>query len=90
MSDTQWHLSKSVPISIVIGLLVQFVGVVWMFSQMNFAVQDNTRRIDENTRQIETIRNAAQIQAVQLGRIETSIEAMRKSLESIEEELRSR
>ena len=90
MSDNQWHLSKSVPISIVLGLVLQFAGVVWMFSQMDAAIQTNANRIERHEVQIENMRISSNLQAVQLGRIETNIDAMRKSLDDVARALRER
>lgn len=90
MSENQWHLSKSIPISIIIGFIAQFAGAIWMFSTMYNDIETNTRRIDQHERKIEAMRVSTQVQAVQLGRIETSIDAMRKSLESLTSELRGR
>jgi hypothetical protein len=33
-NDKEWHLSKSVPVGMIIGLLMQFGGFVWFASQM--------------------------------------------------------
>lgn len=75
-NDSQWHLSKSIPISIFFGLFVQLVAAVWMFSQMDAAIQNNAERITRVETRTDVIENRAQEQAVQLGRIETQITAL--------------
>jgi len=77
MAHTEsWHLSRSVPISIIIGMGVQLGGVVWMFSQMSSDIEHNKSRIERLDVQVEEISDTAQAQAVQLGRIETRLDAI--------------
>ena len=77
MAHTEsWHLSRSVPISIIIGMGVQLGGVVWMFSQMSSDIENNKSRIERLDVQVEEINDTAQAQAVQLGRIETRLDAI--------------
>lgn len=71
-----WHLSKSVPITLIIGLTLQAGGVVWMFSQMSSDIDNNSRRLTKVETQVEEIQDTAQAQAVQLGRIETRLDAL--------------
>lgn len=75
-STEQWHLNRSVPISIFIGLGVQAAAAVWMFSQMSSDIASNKKYIDRLDVQVEEIRDTASTQAVQLGRIEAQIDAL--------------
>jgi len=77
MAHTEsWHLSKSVPVTLIIGLTAQFAGVVWMFSQMSSDIESNSKRIERLDVQVDEITDTAQAQAVQLGRIETRLDAL--------------
>ena len=77
MAHTEsWHLSKSVPVTLIIGLTLQAGGVVWMFSQMSSDIESNSKRIERLDAQVEEISDTAQAQAVQLGRIETRLDAL--------------
>ena len=71
-----WHLSKSVPITLIVGLTLQAGGVVWMFSQMSSDINNNSVRLTKVETQVEEIQDTAQAQAVQLGRIETRLDAL--------------
>jgi len=82
-NDSQWHLSKSIPISIIFGLFVQLVGAVWMFSQMDAAIQNNAERITRVETRTDVIESRAQEQAVQLGRIETQITALVERIDRV-------
>ena len=65
-----WHLSKSVPITLIVALLVQAAAVVWHGSQWTAAIAQNRRDIDRLTSDYVAMAKSAQDQAVQLARIE--------------------
>lgn len=65
-----WHLSKSVPISLIIALLVQAAAVVWHGSQWTAAISENRKDIDRLTNDYVSMSKGSQEQAVQLARIE--------------------
>ena len=91
MAHTEsWHLSRSVPISIIIGMGVQLGGVVWMFSQMSSDIEHNKSRIERLDVQVEEISDTAQAQAVQLGRIETRLDAIADQADRILRALEAR
>ena len=79
--DNQWHLSKSVPISIIIGFVMQFAGFVWYTSQIDAQVKTNTNRINRVETQVEDIKQTSQMQAVQLGRIEENLNYIKAMME---------
>lgn len=82
-TDSQWHLSKSVPISIIIGFIMQFAGFVWYTSQIDAQVKTNTDRIVRVESQMEEVKNTAQTQEVQLGRIEENLNYIKSMMERI-------
>ena len=47
MSDDNWHLSKSVPITLIFGLLVQGAAIVWTVSMMMSDIEDNSEELKE-------------------------------------------
>lgn len=40
MPDEKWHLSRSVPISLLVGLLVQAAAFIWYASKLDSRVED--------------------------------------------------
>lgn len=80
-TDSQWHLSKSVPISIIIGFIMQFAGFVWYTSQIDAQVRSNTDRIVRVEGQMEDVQRVSQTQAVQLGRIEENLNSIKGMME---------
>lgn len=78
-----WHLSKSVPITVITALVLQFAGIVWTVSTMQANIDRNARDIGQLEVQVDSLRQASAKQAVQLGRIEEGIKSINKQLESI-------
>lgn len=85
-----WHLSKGVPITLIVALIIQGAAIVWTVSSMNAAIGTNTDRIVRVENSVENNREKAQGQAVQLGRIEASIDAMHETLQHISSQLARR
>ena len=86
-SSESWHLSKSVPISLLIGLLLQLAGFAWYAGQVAERVSTNSKSITEISTKVTTLEDRSNIQAVQLGRIEENVKATRDVLERIERRL---
>jgi NhaP-type Na+/H+ or K+/H+ antiporter len=64
MTNEQWHLSKSVPISIIGAVVVQTITIVWFIANLNANVQTNTRDLMRHETRIETLEASVQAQAV--------------------------
>lgn len=85
MAEPQsWHLSKSVPISIIIGLIMQFSGFIWFASQQSQQVETNAKAISELSLELKAVKTDAVTQAIQLGRIEAIIESTNNSINRVE------
>lgn len=87
--DTQWHLDKSVPISIIIFLMAQMVGGVWFMSNLNAQVGQIARANELQDQRIESVEKAAQAQAIagatvanQISNIETVLDLVRQDQRS--------
>ena len=80
-----WHLSKSVPISFIIGILMQTVALVWYVSTLDSAIKTNTRDLTKHETRIETLEKTVQTQAVALARIDENIKAIRELVEKMAE-----
>ena len=78
-----WHLSKSVPATFVLAILVQTVGLVWYMSSLDANVTINAREIARQEIRINEVEKKAQIQAVMLGRIDENIKAIRDVVEQM-------
>ena len=85
MSDTStndsWHLSKSVPITLIFGLLVQAGAIVWTASMMMSDIEQNMRDIMVLEITVNELEDVVQSQQVSLARIDENIKAIRDAVE---------
>jgi archaellum component FlaC len=86
MSDDSWHLSKSVPITLIFGLLVQGAAIVWTVSMMMSDIEDNREDIVAIEQRMGRLEDSVQSQAVALARIDENIKAIRSSVEKMANE----
>ena len=81
--NESWHLSKSVPISLIVALIIQAGAIVWTVSNMSSTIDRNTMdivRLDARTASLEKI---VQDQAVAMARIDENIKAIRQYVEQM-------
>jgi len=85
MSDNppvdSWHLSKSVPITLIFGLLVQAGAIVWTVSMMMSDIERNMRDIMDMQITVSELEAVVQSQEVSLARIDENIKAIRDAVE---------
>lgn len=82
MNNESWHLSKSVPISLIVTLLLQTVAFAWFLSDMSSQVERNTMDISNNKILVDRQGTVIQRQDVTLGRIEENVKEIRRLLEN--------
>lgn len=78
-----WHLSKSVPITLIFGLLVQAGAIVWTVSMMMGDIERNMRDIMEVQITVSELEAIVQSQEVSLARIDENIKAIRDAVETM-------
>ncbi len=83
MSDDSWHLNKSVPITLIFGLIVQGAAIVWTVSMMMSDIEDNRDDIMSLQQRMARIETSVHEQAVSLARIDENIKAIRSSVEKM-------
>ena len=76
-----WHLSKSVPITLIFGLLVQAGAIVWTVSMMMSDIESNMRDIMDMQITVSELEAVVQSQEVSLARIDENIKAIRDAVE---------
>ena len=82
-NNSQWHLSKSVPITFILAIVMQTVSLVWYVSSLDNSVSNNAREILRQEVRIENLEEAVQTQAVTLGRIDENINSIREMMQEI-------
>ena len=78
-----WHLSKSVPATLLFGLVTQAAAIVWTVSMMMADIQQNTEKLISFSERVSKVENMVQSQAVSMARIDENIKAIRNSVEQM-------
>ena len=86
----QWHLSKSVPVSILLALVLQGGAFVWTISTMQGNVDRNTQDIKRVAEEVKVIQVSSSEQAQQLARIEERLLGVQTSIDRLIRNLESR
>ena len=88
MTPTQegWHLSKSVPATLLLGLITQAAAIVWTVSMMMADIQQNTEKLIGFSERVSKVENMVQSQAVSMARIDENIQHIRGAVEKMANE----
>ena len=81
--NNSWHLSKSVPVTLIVALVLQAAAIVWTVSQMQSSIEANASNIIRLETRTEKLELLVQNQAVALARIDDNIKAIRTHVERI-------
>lgn len=84
MSEKEWHLSKSVPITFILAIIAQTIALIWFVATLRNDVDNNQAQILRHEVRIETIEEIVQNQAVMLARIDENLKAIRDAVERSE------
>ena len=79
--EDNWHLSRSVPITLIFGLIAQAAAIVWTVSMMMSDIERNAEEIMRMQSRLSVVEDATQRQAVSMARIDENIKAIRQSVE---------
>lgn len=83
MSNENWHLQKSVPLTLVFALLVQAVALVWFFAELDNSITSNYTQVSKHEARIESLEVNVQGQAVSLARIDENIRHIRTTVDRV-------
>ena len=82
-TNDSWHLSKSVPLGLIIGLITQGAAIVWTVSMMMSDIESNRKDITETQMRVSRLETSVQNQAVSMARIDENIKAIRTAVEKM-------
>jgi len=85
-NDNEWHLSKTVPITMIVAILIQTVSLVWYVSSLDNSVKNNSKDLLRQETRIETLEKVVQTQALTLARIDENIKSIRIMMEEMRKE----
>ena len=75
-----WHLSKSVPATLLLGLATQAAAIVWTVSMMMGDIERNSNDIAEFNNRMQKVESSVQTLAISMARIDANIEHIRASV----------
>jgi hypothetical protein len=82
MRETEsWHLSKSVPITFLFGLVIQAVAIVYTISMLIANVEENRSDLERLAVRVSTIEDNIHSTAIAMARLDENIKAIRKAVE---------
>ena len=81
--EDNWHLSRSVPITLIFGLIAQAGAIVWTVSMMMADIERNGEEIMRLQSRMAIVEDATQRQAISMARIDENIKAIRQSVEKM-------
>ena len=84
MNDNEgWHLSKSVPATLLLGLITQAGAIIYIVSMMMADIEKNQQDIVEFNQRVSKVEQLVQTQAVSMARIDVNIEHIRTAVEKM-------
>jgi uncharacterized membrane protein YciS (DUF1049 family) len=82
MANENWHLSKTIPVSFLVGIVAQTFILGWLIADAQNTIEMNTNNIMRNTNDIEVLENRVNDHAVMLGRIDENLKHIRDYIEN--------
>jgi len=76
-------ITKSVPLTVLVGLGVQAGAIVWSMSAMSSDIQVNANEIARLNARTNSLETAVNNQNISLARIDENIKAIRSSVEKM-------
>lgn len=83
MSEQEWHLSRSVPISLIFAIACQTVALIWFVATLRNDVDSNKTEIVRLETRTENLEGIVQSQAVTLARMDENLKSIRVILEGM-------
>ena len=78
-----WHISRSVPATLMLGLITQAGAIVYVVSMMMADIEKNQQDIVEFNQRVSKVEQLVQTQAVAMARIDVNIEHIRTAVEKM-------
>jgi uncharacterized protein YoxC len=76
-------ITKSVPLTVLVGLCIQAGAIVWSMSAMSSDIQTNANEIARLMNRTNSLEAAVNTQNISLARIDENIKAIRTSVEKM-------
>jgi len=81
-----WHISKSVPATLLVGLVTQAAAIVWTVSMMMSDIDRNSENLNAFSERVTKVEQMVQSQAISMARIDVNIQHIRGAVEQMASE----
>jgi len=78
-----WHISKSVPATLLVGLVTQAAAIVWTVSMMMSDIDRNSENLNAFSERVTKVEQMVQSQAISMARIDVNIQHIRGAVEKM-------
>jgi TolA-binding protein len=78
-----WHISKSVPATLLLGLITQAAAIIWTVSMMQADIQSNSENLNAFSERVSKVEGMVQSQAISMARIDENIQHIRGAVEKM-------
>jgi len=82
-NQESWYISRSVPATLLLGLMTQAAAIVWTVSMMMADIQQNTEKLIAFSERVNKVEVMVQSQAVSMARIDENIQHIRGAVEKM-------
>lgn len=83
MSEQEWHLSRSVPLSMILAIICQTVALIWFVATLRNDVDANQMKIVQLETRTKDLSGMVQNQSVMIARMDENIKAIRDIIEKM-------
>lgn len=83
MSNEEWHLSKSIPLTLIFAIICQTIALIWFVASLRNDVDSASKELVRQDTRITTLEQIVQNQAVTMGRMDENIKAIRDAVEAM-------
>jgi hypothetical protein len=81
--EESWHLSKSIPLTLVFAIACQTVALIWFVSSLSNDIDSAKKELIRQDTRITTLETVVQGQAITMARMDENIKAIRAAVEAI-------
>jgi|DEB0MinimDraft_6_1074348.scaffolds.fasta_scaffold53738_2 hypothetical protein len=83
MKQEPWHLSKSVPLTLVLAIACQTVALIWFVATLRNDVDTNRNNLSRLEGRTMSVESLVQRQAISIARMDENIKAIRSAVEKM-------
>lgn len=81
--EESWHLSKSIPLTLVFAITCQTIALIWFVASLSNDIDTAKKELVRQDTRINTLESVVQTQAVTTARMDENIKAIRDAVEKM-------